>query len=146
MNKLRKNISDLIVSTLYAYDDYSSQQLAVDAGLPHGIICRAITHGIVELSDFVDICRGLDLDAAAVLVEAVNHIGSAPVACPLADAPEWQDPTEGGTIPVGPWLQICIPYLSVNLFANYLPDGDRFQIGLDNTIPRDEVTLWRIAQ
>jgi len=77
MNKLRKNISDQIVSTLLAYEDYSSQQLAEEAGLPHAIICQAITHGIVELSDFVDICRGLDLDAAAVLAEAVNHIGSA---------------------------------------------------------------------
>ena len=83
MNKLRKNISDQIVSTLLAYEDYSSQQLAEEAGLPHAIICQAITHGIVELSDWVDICRTLDLDAPAALAEATNQT----VACPLADAP-----------------------------------------------------------
>ncbi len=33
----------------------------------------AVTHGIVELSDWVDITRTLGLDAGAALAEAVNH-------------------------------------------------------------------------
>jgi len=161
MNKLRKNISDLIVSTLLAYEDYSSQQLAKDAGLPHGIICRAITHGIVELSDFVDICRGLDLDAAAVLAEAVNHVSVSSITRteeeeeeeepePLtpsdwADhdaAANWHDITDADIpLPTNRYVEIDISHCT--LIAHYLADGNHWQIGADATIPHAKVTRWR---
>jgi len=88
MHYIRKNISDLILSTLMASDLSGPHQLARDTGLPQGVVDKSITHGLVELADWVAICRALGLDAGAALTEAANHRSSdTPVALSAPQSP-----------------------------------------------------------
>jgi hypothetical protein len=82
-NTLRANLKTLLQAAMreqsIAYTDLIAQ-----TGLDLRIIGNATAYGVVDAIDLVAICRALDLDAGAVLSEAVNHIGAELSSAPSA--------------------------------------------------------------
>ena len=85
LTQIRRQLAAILLHhTIVAQTAQGRLHLVEQTGLDNMVINNALTYGIVESGELVLICAALDLDAASVLAEAVNHIGS--VACPLADA------------------------------------------------------------
>ncbi|MGZ0657071.1 hypothetical protein ACWPKS_15820 [Coraliomargarita sp. W4R72] len=127
MSPFKKAISDILLVSTYSHS-WGAEEVARRSKLPTSVVQQSITYGVVDLEDFVDICRVLGLDSGAVQAEA----------CGRSHMP-WHDASE--TPPTDQWVEIDIKH--VTLVAHYLADGDRWQIGADETLPAADVVRWR---
>ena len=70
---IRKNISTAIMRSFILSEGLTPTALADAAGVPVAAVTQALTAGVVDAADLVEICRVLDLDAGAVISDAANH-------------------------------------------------------------------------
>jgi hypothetical protein len=75
LKNIREHLAAILLHhTVSAAEARGRLALQEDTGLSPKIIENAVTHGLVESAELVLICQALDLDAAAVLAEAINHV------------------------------------------------------------------------
>lgn len=72
---IREHLAAILLHhTVSAAEARGRLALIEDTGLSPNVIEAAIVHGLVETAELVLICQSLDLDAGAVLAEAINHV------------------------------------------------------------------------